>query len=82
MSYIVLQLITDELTEMIEEYCNLGFSFHFWGNEGTLPLNMLWTMILKVFSEDLCTAGPHWFSVFLGQAQIIVHQTCNKPVNI
>ena len=27
MFYIVLQLITDELSEMIEGYCNLGFPF-------------------------------------------------------
>ena len=58
MSYIVLQLITVELTEMIEECCNLAFPFM---SREVRDIAFEYAMDhdLKGFSEDLCTAGPH-----------------------
>ena len=55
---------TDDLTEMIEEYCNLGFPFT---SREVRDIAFEYAMdnALKGFSEDLCTAGPHWFQYFL-----------------
>ena len=66
MFYIVLQLIIDELSEMIEEYCNLGFPFT---SREVRDITFEYAMDhdLKGFSENLCAAGPHWFQYFLAR---------------
>ena len=49
---------------MIEEYCNLRFPFT---SREVRDIAFEYAMDneLQGFSEDWCTAGPHWFQYFL-----------------
>ena len=51
---------------MIEEYCNLAFPFT---SREVRDIAFEYAMDHdhKGFSEDLCTAGPHWFQYFLAR---------------